>query len=272
MLTPVRSGVAVAALGAACVLVSMSAATGAPVRVAPVASLWYRGTPDGVPLQDDLAAIRAVGFTSVAWPIRSARAVPDLQRMAGVVGLAVMLRTDPRPLTIDRSRTPGVQIDVNVKQVPARLMPAVIWRAVAHGARDVAFDPAAEAGPGLGAPGAPVPDWLPVAVGLARQFSANASLFAALTPGPDVVIESPRADTSDVVLLETDRTWVLIATNTASTQARLVSRMPPLVPPALWVSLLDGEAMSMLDEPGGARWTVDLAAGAAAAYVIDKKK
>ena len=63
---------------------------------------------------------------------------------------------------------------------------------------------------------------------------------------------------------------MLIATNLDRAPQRVVTRLPAEVPSALWVSLMDGDAMSMLSLPGGPRWTVDLAAGEARAYVIDK--
>ncbi len=234
-----------------------SAAPVAAVRATPVVSLWYRGQPAGTPRQDDLAAIRAVGFTAVAWPIRFADRVKDVQRLAAVVGLVVSLRADPRPLSVAAATAPGTQIDLDTSRLSAAVLPAVVWRAVAHGARDIAFDPGEVRGAGLGQSGEAPPAWLATTVGLARQFSANATLFAALQPGPRVTLESPLNATADVVLLETDRTWVLIATNTAAVPSEIVSRLPSGVPSALWVSLLDGEPMSMFDAPGGARWTRD---------------
>ena len=244
----------------------------ADVRVLPVVSFWYRGQPLGVPRQDDLAAIRAVGFTAVAWPIRYTDRMKEVQRLAAVVGLSVSLRADPRPLTLDGTRAPGTQVDINMSRLPANVLPAAIWRAVAHGARDVAFDPGEVTGAGLGPSGEAPPAWLAPAVGLARQFSANSALFSALTPGPRVTLETPGGGTADVVLLETDRAWVLIATSIAAESSQIVSRLPAGVPSALWVNLLDGEAMSMFDAPGGPRWTVTLPAGSASVYLIDKKR
>jgi hypothetical protein len=87
---------------------------------------------------------------------------------------------------------------------------------------------------------------------------------------PPLVVESPPNPRLDVVLRQTGRAWVLIATNLDRTPQRVIARLPAEVPSALWVSLLDGDAMSMLSLPGGPRWTVDLAPGEARAYVIDK--
>lgn len=242
------------------------------MRVAPVVALWYRGEPDGIPRRDDLAAIRAVGFTQVAWPTKYAAAFGEVQGLAGALGLSVQVRAEPRPLTMAEAVRPGAQVDVDVTRIPGELLTAVVWRAVAHGARDIAFDPGSVSGAGLGVSSGPAPAWLAPAIAVARQLRANATLFAAVVPAATVRLDAPLASSVDVALRETDRTWLLVATNLADAPARFVAHLPPGVPPALWVSLLDGTAMSMFDAPGGPQWTVTMAGGGAAVYVIDKNR
>ena len=48
----------------------------------------------------------------------------------------------------------------------------------------------------------------------------------------------------EVALLDGGRAWVLIATSTARTRVPFVAQLPADVPPALWVSLIDGGTMS----------------------------
>ncbi len=235
-------------------------ATGAAVAAArqvgrpPVVSVWYRGTPEGVPRLDDLAALRAAGFTGVTWPPDEPAAVAELTRLARTVDLAVVTRPD---LTV--RVTPG-----------APRFAAAVWRALARGSRAIAFDPGQRAGPGLTDPRGERLAWVRPATEFAGQVSANPRLLGSLGPGPKVVLEAPAPRDLEVTLLDGGRAWVLVATNTAPVEVRAVARLPPGVPYALWVSLLDGGTMSMLREAGGARWTLTIGAGDARVYVIDK--
>jgi hypothetical protein len=63
---------------------------------------------------------------------------------------------------------------------------------------------------------------------------------------------------------------VLFATNATRGRVKAIARLPSIVPAALWVNLLDGSQMSMLSQPIGPRWDMDLEAGAARVYVISK--
>jgi hypothetical protein len=83
----------------------------------PVVAVWYRGTPAGTPRQDDLAAIRAQGFTGVTWPANQTARVEDLRRMAGSVGLVVSLQPASVPLTASSALKPGDRVDVIVSVV-----------------------------------------------------------------------------------------------------------------------------------------------------------
>ena len=216
--------------------------------------MWYRGTPRGVPKLDDLAALRAAGFTGVRWPADQSGGLAELTRLSASVDLAVI--------------TAG-GLDVPVA-TDASSLTAVIWRALAHGVRVIAIDPGQKEGTGLtGRNGVPQP-WVHRAAATANQVSANPRLLANMRPGPAVTMPSPAPRGLEMVLLDGGRGWVLVATNTSRVEIRAVARLPPGVPAALWVSLLDGGMMSMLRQPAGARWTFTIGAGEALVYVIDK--
>ena len=78
-----------------------------PSASLPVASLWYRGTPPGTPRADDLAAIRAIGFTSVTWPQAYTEGAAELRRLTEIVGLAVVIRIEPALLTARAAMQPA---------------------------------------------------------------------------------------------------------------------------------------------------------------------
>ena len=123
----------------------------------PVVSIWYRGT-GGVPKPDDLAVIRAHGFTAITWPAGQAAHAAELHRLAGTLGLGVSIQTAPVPLGPDAASRPGDRVDVVVSRATAAEIPALVWRAVAHGARTIAFDPGTSSGSGLtDANGRPLP-------------------------------------------------------------------------------------------------------------------
>ena len=117
--------------GVAVVLAACSVSL--PARSEPIVSVWYRGTPPGTPVQDELAAIRALGFTSVTCPASQAAGVAELRRQAALVSLAVDVRAPKTPLTIESSRSPEMVTDVLVPSLPPPLLAATVWRAIAHG-------------------------------------------------------------------------------------------------------------------------------------------
>jgi hypothetical protein len=249
-------------------LVAAQVAESSPAE--PVVAVWYRGTPAGTPRQDDLAAIRAQGFTGVTWPAGQTSRVEELRRIAGSLGLAVTMQAAPVPLTAASALRPPDRVDVDVTRLAADEIPALVWRAVGHGARTIAFDSGSQAGaPLTDAAGRPLP-WVGPASAIARQLTFNARLFLDARAGPRIAIQPPAPPGVDVVLLETGRAWMLIATNTSNARATTVAELPAAVPPALWTSLLDGSGLSMLSRPSGPRWTFELAAGEAAIWVIDK--
>lgn len=239
-------------------LIALVAAAGAVARsqpeVVPVVAVAYRGTPAGVPKSEDLAALRAAGFTGVRWAPGDRAAFDTLMRLAAPLDLTVV--TAPgTTVKLDRSR-PDLQ--------------ALLWRAVAAGARVITIDAGQSAGTGLvTAKGERLP-WTYTAAAFAGHLSASARLFAAARPGPAVTIAPPAPQGVEVALLDGGRAWVLIATSTARTRVSFVAELPADVPPALWVSLIDGGTMSMLRQASGPRWTAAIEPGAALVYVIDK--
>ena len=238
----------------------------------PVVSVWYRGTPVGQPRLDDLAAIRALGFTGVTWPAAQADRVATLHEMAATVGLAVVLRPAARPASVDvRQQPPDAHVDLAVAGDAAASIPARAWRALAAGARVFSFDPDQKEGTGLAAPGGQTPAWVAPAVALARQLSANAALVERLKPGPPVTIDPPAAGV-EVVMLDGDSSWIIVATNVGAARHKTVASLMSGIPYGLWVSWLDGTDLSMLSTPNGPRWTFDIAPGQALVYIIGKRQ
>jgi hypothetical protein len=156
-----------------------------------------------------------------------------------------------------------------VAVTPADLA-ANAWRAVARGARALSFDAGAATGAGVVDAGGERSAWVAAALAVVRQLSFNERLFTGLRSAPAVTIERPAPASVDVVLKQDDRSWVIFATNTGRDRARAVARFPPGVPSALWSNLLDGAGMSMLAQPDGPRWSLDLEGGAARIYVVNK--
>jgi hypothetical protein len=239
----------------------------------PVVSVWYRGTPAGVPSADDLAAIRAHGFTGITWPASQTERLADVKRLAAEIGLTVSIQRAPVHLTPAIAAKGPERVDIVVSRLKPTEIPALVWRAVAHGARMIAFDPGASTnsgGSGLtGTRGTPQ-SWVAPAAALARNLTFNGRLFASVAPGRPVSIQPPAPPGVDVVLLEAPRVWVLVSTNTSAVAVTTVAELPPSVAPALWTSLLDGSNMSMLSRQIGPRWSFQLGPGEAAVWTIEK--
>src|SRR4029077_17136731 len=115
----------------------------------PVVSVLYRGSAPGQPRPDEPAVSKAMGFLSVTWPSISTGGAADLKRMADTVGVGVQVRSEPQPLTAASALRPRATVDVATSEVVAEEIPALVWRAVAHGARVVCFDPGPADGTGL---------------------------------------------------------------------------------------------------------------------------
>lgn len=222
--------------------------------VEPRVSLIYCGTPQGLPRTSDLEAARVLGVSAISWSCGD-EGPAELFQLAAPLGLKVVV---------------GTAAAVEAVTIPVTRAEAVwplAWRAIAHGTRIVALDPGRMTS--LARIASPPPSWSPVVAALERQFRANGVLFAQSRPGPPVTLDgSPAA--IDVSLLDAGRSWIVVATNASSATMRVTAHLPPAVPYAMWVNLLDGSTMAMLDEPKGPRWVFDLDAWAAKVYVIDK--
>jgi hypothetical protein len=253
---------------AALVVGGAGEATQAPDRTAPAVSLRYSRGVGSASVLNDLGAIKAVGFDAIGWPENRAAEIADLRRQADVVGLTVVSLPRPVWLTPTRARSPGAHVDVRVGDVDARALTPLVWRAIAHGARTIAFDP----GPATlaerdGSPAA----WVAPAVAIARQLSANRRLVGALQPGPAIQVVVDQDADVDVTLLDGGRAWVLVATSLSSARTAARVTLPKGIPSGLWASWLDDSAMSMLYQATGPVWSPELEAFGARVYFIDKQ-
>jgi hypothetical protein len=233
-------------------------------------SMWYRGSPAGTPRREDLEAIRAAGFSGVTWPARETQGQTDLFRMAGDVGLQVTLRIAAVPATV-LSHVPATDaVDVHVGRVAPEVIGALVWRAAARGARVVSFDSGAPTGTGFVDRSGRRAEWVLAAQAVALQLARHARLLAAWRPAGAVRLASGTPDGVDVTLLGDARSWILVVTNTTGRHVRAAADLPPGVPSALWVDLLDGSMMSMINEVTGPRWSFELPPGAARVYAVNR--
>ncbi len=246
---------------AAGALVALAAAT--PAAPGPVLAVWYRGTPAGVPVQDELALIRAFGFSAIVWPWSEPARVLDLARLADLVGLEVV--TPDAAARGDRR-----WYDRKILEGASPLTAADIWAAVSDGVRLVTIDAGAPVGAGLrDASGAPA-SWVAVAQGAARQFQSNAEILRQLQPGPAIEIVAGTESPNRLRLFEADRAWVFVAANPTSAAASTVARFPKSIPYGPWIDLLDGSNMAMISLPSHHEYRAMLPPGGAHVYVIDR--
>jgi len=250
-------------------------AAGVPLEVRQTrtqASLWYRGRPAGVPRDADVNAIAAAGFSAVTWPVLYVDGAADLRRIADAAGLEVVIRTESVPLTAAAALKPDTYVDILAPRTAVPLYEALLWRAVAHGARIVSFDAGLAEGTGLtDGSGGPSP-WAAPASAVARQLVRNATMVDTLKPGPAVKVD-PASSVLDVALLDAGRSWVLVATNLSaagSQPADTYAYLPRNVPPAEWLNLFDGSTIGMFRQPEAVRWHVQLGPGDVRVYAIDK--
>jgi len=236
----------------------------------PIVGVWYRGTPAGTPKPEDLAVIRALGFGGVTWPASQSKGIDALKTMAVAVGLQVTIAGAPRPITPASLLQPSDRLDLIVTPEDAGGLTALAWRAVAHGARTLAFDSGSAQGAGLENVDRSLKPWVRAAIDVARQFSVNARLVNALRPGPGVVVTPDLTPTLDVVMLDADRSWVLIATNTSADPIAATVRLPAGAPYAIWLDLLDATTLAMNGEAAGPRWNLKMPPRSARVYIIDK--
>lgn len=238
------------------ILVLALAAQPRPV-VEPRLSLLYRGTPEGSARAVDIEAVRALGFSALTWPHGGSARTDELIRLADALRLKVLL-----------SDSPSVELaTIDADRVRPEAMWPLAWRAIARGTRFVSIDPGRNAA--IDRLATQPPRWASAVAGIERQLRANGLLFAQSHPGPSVVVDRPPVGI-DVMLLDAGRSWVVAATNASARSSRVVAHLPPAVPYAMWVDLLDGSTMAMLDEPAGPRWAFDLGPWGVKLYVIDK--
>ena len=237
----------------------------------PAVTIWYRGTPAGTPRQDELAIIRAVGFDSITWPASQSSGVEALKTMAASVGLQAIVSDDRRPATAESVLKGADRVDFVVTSENAATLTPMAWRAVAHGTRVIAFDAGAPTGAGLENPDRTLKPWVAAALSVARQFNVNGRLIEALRPGPALIMTPASVPGLDVVMLDADRSWVLIATNTANAPVAATVRLPAGSPYAIWADLLENVSLAMAGEIAGPRWNLKIEPHVARVYIVDKK-
>ncbi|HEX5069296.1 MAG TPA: hypothetical protein VFV78_03700 [Vicinamibacterales bacterium] len=252
-----------ATLGVALWIVAQAGA--APPPVQPLVSVWYRGTPAGTPVAGELAVIRALGFGGIVWPGPGT----FVDTLAGAAGLKVTRAAAPQPATPQSALRPPARVDLVVDANPT-ILTALAWRAVAHGARLLAFDGHVDRGSGLENPDRSLTPWAHVAIDVARQFSINERFIVALAPGPGVITTPDLSPALDVSMLDTGRSWVVIATNTSGDPVTATVRLPDGTPYAIWLNLLDGSTLAMNGAAAGPRWDLKLDARSARVYMIEK--
>jgi len=236
----------------------------------PIVAVWYRGNPVGVPQQSDLGAIRALGFNAVVWPAVHEVGLAQLYSLAARVGLKVISADKPRPITGSSALKPPARVDIAVTSATGPTILALAWRAVAHGGRVIAFDGGMPAGAGLEETDRSLKPWVRTAINIARALTANANLAGMMRSGPRVSV-TPKPAGLDVAMLDADRAWVIVATNTSSNPIKAEARLPKGTPYALWVSWLEGPPLAMVSESSGPRWVLSLEPYGAQVYIIDKK-
>lgn len=195
----------------------------------------------------------------------------ELKRLAAIVGLKVIVADRPVVLNGLTALKPAERVDVAVPVSGSGAMVPLVWRAVANGARVIAFDSGAAVGAGLELRDRSLRPWARTARAIARQLTANANLVDIMRTGPEVTVTPRHAPDLDVVMLDGDRSWVIVATNTSATKVASAVRLPKGTPYALWVSWLEGPPLAMISEPAGPRWMLSLGPRSAAVYIIDKK-
>jgi hypothetical protein len=258
-------------IGAVSVLSISSAPSATSASSSASVSIWYRGQPTGTPRADELAVIRALGFSGVTWPAELERGRPALEALAATAGLQVTTADASLPLR------PGVsfdkpRLDLRITAANRDAVAAIVWRAVAHGTRTVAFDAGSPAGHGLERPDGSLHSWVRSALDVARQFAANDRLFASLQPGPGVTLTPAALAGVDITMLDAGRAWLVIATNSSPAERRGRARLPSGVPYAIWVEMLDGSTLAMVGEPAGPLWPFTLPPRSARLYLTDKKQ
>jgi hypothetical protein len=192
-------------------------------QVAPVFPVAVRyAAEEGAPLNQDLVAIRAIGFTAVVVP-------DDRVERIGAAAAQAELQVIARR---DEDKPPMVLLDGSGPPSALRYRG---WTAIRHGARAIAFavdvptptarGPAGEVAPHLRAAGE-----------FASSVAGSSALFLTIKP-----IEGARADLVDVRLFQSRQALVLIAMNHRDAPQEATITLPPATPLAEWVNLETGE-------------------------------
>src|SRR5713101_3404707 len=106
----------------------------------PIVSICYRGQPASVPRADDLAVIRAQGFSAVTWPAANLANIGTLARLAHQADLTVIMPADSTSLTADSALRGDESVEVPVQKIPAASVAPLLWRALGHGTRVISLD------------------------------------------------------------------------------------------------------------------------------------
>ena len=166
------------------------------------AAVLYRGRPAGTARPEDLAAIRATGFVTVAWRRDFRTGEATARELATKVGLQF--------ITVNLTASTGSFVKVDGATRP-RYVEADAWRALQEGASTVLFDPGVQVGTGLTDSTGRMRPWVEPARTFSRQLTANARLLGNLTSVPVALLDAGGIDVR-VSLHQADRAWVLIAT------------------------------------------------------------
>ena len=187
-------------------------------------------------------------------------------------GFRLSIADAPKPATAASLLATSARVDLVVTPQTVGMLSALAWRAVAHGARALAFDSGAPTGAGLENADRSLKPWARAAIDVARQFAANPRFIRALGPGPGVLVTPDAPPALDVVMLDAERSWVIIATNASAAPVAATVRLPAGTPYAIWANLLDNASLAMNGEAAGPRWNLKLDPGAARVYIIDKAR
>ena len=202
-----RRQIAVRLVAGLLVTAAASAVLASQETAPPVVAIWYRGEPAGVPRANDLGAIRALGFTAIAWPRGNASSLDTVRGMASAVGLTVVDSDPPRHVNATSALAPGERADIPAGSAAA----ALAWRAFAHGARTIVFDSGDATGAGLETPDRELRPWVRDALTVSRQITVNARLAQALKPAPGVLACPDQSPDLDVVRIGSMRLYPVAA-------------------------------------------------------------
>jgi hypothetical protein len=263
--------------GCALVAVACGVAVVRGAAVDAVVSVWYRGVPAGTPRPQDLQAIRALGLQSITWPDRQTAGLRDVRTMALAAGLDVIVRAEPSRTAasgaaMSHARQPErVDIAVPASPLRAKELSAIVWRAIAHGAREISLDPKLMGTSVRWAEDATLGEWGRAAGAVARDVSRSATLISALRADARIGFDSHVPPGTDIAFFNAGRSWAIIATNRSAVPATVQLHLPKEVAVAEWTNLLTATIVAMVAKSDGPHWTCTLEPWQAKVLVIDKQ-